>query len=115
MLAIGAVSSTKGAMLALMVELLVTALIGSAFAFEASSFFVDEGNRPRLGQTFIVIDPGALAGREGFLDRIEVLVREMLVDEGVRLPGVRREALLRRAEKEGLEVSPAMLASLQAA
>jgi (2R)-3-sulfolactate dehydrogenase (NADP+) len=62
MLPIGAVSSPKGAMLALVVELLVTAVIGANFGFEASSFFVDEGNRPRIGQAFIVIDPGALAG-----------------------------------------------------
>jgi (2R)-3-sulfolactate dehydrogenase (NADP+) len=115
MLPIGAVSSPKGAMLALVVELLVTALIGANFGFEASSFFVDAGNRPRIGQTFVVIDPGALAGREAFLDRIEVLVREMLVDDGVRLPGERREALRRRAETEGLEVGDALLKSLRAA
>ena len=113
MLPIGAASSSKGAMLALVVELLVTALVGANFGFEASSFFVDEGNVPHLGQAFIVIDPGALAGREAFLDRIEVLVREMLVDDGVRLPGARREALRRRAEAEGIEVSDAMIASLQ--
>ena len=50
MLPIGAATSPKGAMLALVVELLVTALIGSQFGFEASSFFVDEGNRPRIGR-----------------------------------------------------------------
>jgi (2R)-3-sulfolactate dehydrogenase (NADP+) len=115
MLPIGAVSSPKGAMLALVVELLVTALIGANFGFEASSFFVDAGNRPRIGQTFVVIDPGALAGREAFLDRIEVLVREMLVDDGVRPPGERREALRRRAETEGLEVGDALLKSLPGA
>jgi (2R)-3-sulfolactate dehydrogenase (NADP+) len=113
MLPIGAVSSPKGAMLALVVELLVTALIGANFGFEASSFFVDEGNRPRIGQTFIVIDPGALAGREGFLDRVELLVREMLVDDGVRLPGARREALLVKARAEGLELGDAVIKSLQ--
>jgi (2R)-3-sulfolactate dehydrogenase (NADP+) len=113
MLPIGAASSTKGAMLALVVELLVTALIGANFGFEASSFFVDEGNRPRIGQTFIVIDPGALAGREGFFDRIEVLVREMLVDPGVRLPGARREALLHSAQASGIDVGEAMLESLR--
>jgi (2R)-3-sulfolactate dehydrogenase (NADP+) len=113
MLPLGAVSSTKGAMLALVVELLVTAVIGANFGFEASSFFVDEGNRPGIGQAFVVIDPGALAGREVFLDRLEVLVREMLVDEGVRLPGARREALRRKAEAEGLNVPDAMLASLK--
>jgi (2R)-3-sulfolactate dehydrogenase (NADP+) len=113
MLAIGAVSSPKGAMLALVVELLVTALIGANFGFEASSFFVDEGNRPHLGQTFIAIDPEALAGRANFLDRVEVLVREMLGDDGVRLPGARREALLRAAQVDGLEVGDALIKNLQ--
>ena len=114
MLPIGAVTSTKGAMLALVVELLVTAVIGAQFGFEASSFFVDEGNRPRIGQAFIVIDPGALAGSAQYLDRIEVLVAEMLKDEGVRLPGARREALRRKAEADGIEVADAVLASLRA-
>ncbi len=113
MLPIGAASSPKGAMLALVVELLVSALIGASFGFEASSFFVDEGNRPRIGQTFIVIDPDALAGREHFLDRLEVLIAEMQSDAGVRLPGARREALLRRAEREGIAVADALLASLR--
>ncbi len=114
MLPIGAVSSPKGAMLALVVELLVTALIGANFGFEASSFFVDAGNRPRIGQTFIVIDPDALAGREGFLDRVEVLVHEMLVDDGVRLPGARREALLVKAQADGFTIGQVLLESLQA-
>ena len=113
MLPIGAVSSPKGVMLALMVELLVTALIGAQFGFEASSFFVDEGNRPRIGQAFVVVDPAALAGSAHYLDRVEVLVAEMLKDEGVRLPGVRREALRRRSEAEGIEVPEALLASLR--
>ncbi len=37
----------KGAMLALVVEIWSRALTGAALGFEASSFFVDEGNRPR--------------------------------------------------------------------
>lgn len=111
MLPLGAVSSPKGAMLALVVELLVTALIGANFGFEASSFFVDEGNRPGIGQTFVVIDPGALAGSAGYLARVEVLVAEMLRDDGVRLPGVRREQLRRKAEAEGIEVSDALIAA----
>jgi (2R)-3-sulfolactate dehydrogenase (NADP+) len=99
-------------MLALVVELLVTALIGANFGFEASSFFVDEGNRPGIGQAFLVIDPQALAGREPYLDRLEVLVGELLVDDGVRLPGMRREALLSKAETAGVPVSEALLESL---
>jgi len=111
MLPIGAASSPKGAMLALVVEVLVSALIGASFGFEASSFFVDEGNRPKLGQLFIVVDPGALAGRDAFLDRIELLLAEMLRDDGVRLPGARRAALLRRAEADGIDVGAAVLAA----
>ena len=113
MLPLGAATSPKGAMLALVVELLVTAVIGAQFGFEASSFFFDEGNRPGIGQAFIVIDPGALAGREHFLDRIEVLVAEMLRDDGVRLPGARREALRLKALVEGIEVPDALLAVWQ--
>lgn len=110
MLPIGAATSPKGAMLALVVELLVTALIGAQFGFEASSFFEDAGNRPRIGQAFIVIDPGALAGSAGYLDRVEVLMAEMLRDDGVRLPGARREELRLRAEAQGIEVPEALLA-----
>ena len=113
MLPIGAATSPKGAMLALVVELLVTAVIGAQFGFEASSFFVDAGNQPGIGQAFIVINPGALAGNDSYLDRLEVLVTEMLTDDSVRLPGARREALLQRARTEGIEVADAMLASLQ--
>jgi (2R)-3-sulfolactate dehydrogenase (NADP+) len=114
MLPLGAASSPKGAMLALTVELLVTALIGANFGFEADSFFVDEGNRPHLGQLFIVVDPGALAGQNGYFDRIEVLLGDMLSDEGVRLPGARREVARRRAQAQGLEVADAVVASLKA-
>ncbi len=114
MLPLGAATSPKGAMLALVVELMVTALIGAHFGFEASSFFVDEGNQPGLGQLFIVIDPDALAGAAAYFDRLEVLIDEMAVDEGVRLPGERREALRHRAESEGIDVADNLLAAWSA-
>jgi (2R)-3-sulfolactate dehydrogenase (NADP+) len=109
MLPVGAVSSAKGSMLALIVELLVTALTGAQFGFEASSFFVDEGNAPRIGQAFILIDPGALAGSDVYFERMETLIGEMLVEDGVRLAGARRLALERKARSEGVEVPPALL------
>ena len=105
MLPVGAATSTKGAMLALVVELLVTALGGARFGFEASSFFVDEGNAPRIGQAFLLIDAGALAGRAVYDERIESLVSEMLVDEGVRLAGVRRATLERQASQHGITIA----------
>lgn len=113
MLPIGAASSPKGAMLALMVELLVTALIGAQFGFEASTFFQDEGNQPRIGQAFIVIDPDALAGRASYLARLEVLLAEILRDEGVRLPGARRLALEARAQSEGITIPDALLQQIE--
>ncbi len=114
MLPVGAVSSTKGAMLALIVELLVTAVIGAQFGFEASSFFVDAGNQPRIGQAFIFIDPGALAGTEVYFDRMETVIAEMLVDDGVRLAGARRLALEAKARTAGLALPEALMAQLSA-
>ena len=109
-----AMGGTKGAMLALVVELLVTALTGAALGFEADSFFVDEGNRPRIGQAFLVVDPDALAGREVYLERVETLIAAMLEDAGVRLPGERRAALAARAHAQGIEISQALLDQLRA-
>lgn len=108
-----AMGGTKGAMLALVVELLVTALTGAAMGFEASSFFVDEGNRPRIGQAFVAIDPDALAGNARYFERVETLVTAMLYDEGVRLPGARRAALAECAAQDGVDIAPALLQQLQ--
>jgi (2R)-3-sulfolactate dehydrogenase (NADP+) len=103
-----AMGGTKGALLAVIVELLCCALTGAAFGFEADSFFAEDGNRPRLGQAIIAIDPGALAGRDAFLDRVEALVEAMLADEGVRLPGSRRGSLAARAAADGIEAPAAL-------
>ena len=110
----GAISSPKGSMLALMVELMVTAVIGAQFGYEASSFFVDEGNAPRIGQAFIVIDPGALAGSESYFARMETIIAEMLIDDGVRLAGARRLALERKAVVAGITIPDALKAQIEA-
>jgi (2R)-3-sulfolactate dehydrogenase (NADP+) len=112
MLPLGAVSSPKGSMLALIVELLVTAVIGAQFGYEASSFFVDEGNQPRIGQAFIIIDPGALAGADVYYSRMEDVIAEMLVDDGVRLAGARRLDLERKAVVTGVIIPDALSKNL---
>jgi len=94
----------KGAMLALVVELLCCALTGAAFGFEADSFFTETGNRPRIGQAFLVIDPGTLAGNSVYDERIETLIAKMSEDEGVRLPGERRIHNEAQARAEGISV-----------
>src|SRR5207253_8984101 len=109
-----AMGGTKGAMLALMVELLVTSLAGAALGFEASSFFLDEGIRPRIGQAFLVIDPGALAGRSVYDERIEMLVAAMTVEAGVCLPGGRRQSLAQKAIAGGNQMSAQLQERLSA-
>jgi (2R)-3-sulfolactate dehydrogenase (NADP+) len=114
MLPIGAASSSKGSVLALMVELLVSAVIGAHFSYEADTFFLDEGNQPRIGQAFIVIDPAALSGAEHYFDRMEAIIAEMLIDDDVRLPGARREAIRIASEKEGVEIAETVIAQWRA-
>jgi (2R)-3-sulfolactate dehydrogenase (NADP+) len=108
-----AMGGAKGALLALVVELLCCAVTGARFGFEADSFFVEEGNRPRLGQALLALDPGALAGADAFAERVETFTAAMLADPGVRLPGTRRQDLAARAAAEGVEVPDALLATLR--
>lgn len=102
----------KGAMLALVVELLCCALTGASFGFEADSFFEVDGNRPRIGQAFLVIDPAALAGTAVYFDRVETLLAAMVEDAGVRVPGERRRTLAVDAEREGIEVAETLISQL---
>jgi (2R)-3-sulfolactate dehydrogenase (NADP+) len=104
----------KGAMLALIVELLCCALTGAAFGFEADSFFAEAGNRPRIGQAFMVVDPEALAGTDVFAERVETLIATMLLDSEVRLPGYRRFELQRQAEAAGIDVAELLLEQMLA-
>jgi len=103
----------KGAMLALIVELMACALTGARFGYENESFFVDEGGPARLGQAFMAIDPNALAGNDVYLERVETLVDAMLEDEGVRLPGDRRRKLRDEAVKHGLDLPDALMTQLR--
>jgi len=103
----------KGAMLALMVELLVTSLAGAQFGAEADSFFDDAGNRPRIGQLFIVLDPGAFAGSQAYAERVEALLAAMLADEGTRLPGARRGSAQAEASAGGIEIPDPLWRELQ--
>lgn len=105
---------SKGAMLALIVELLVTSLTGARFGMEADSFFEDTGNQPRIGQVFIVVDPTALGGAEVYGERVEALLSAMLVDEGVRIPGARRQELVARSLTQGIVVPAAILDPVRA-
>src|SRR6266849_2887695 len=88
-------------------------LAGAAIGPEADSFFSDEGNRPRIGQAFIAIDPGALAGMDRYLERVETIVATMQADPEVRLPGARRFASEKSARSQGIEVPDELLVQIE--
>src|SRR5688572_19608659 len=106
------IGGAKGAMLALVFELICASLTGAAIGPEADSFFSEEGNRPRIGQAFLAIDPGALAGTEKFSERVETVVATMLADPEVRLPGARRFAAAAAARK-GIEVPEELIQQIE--
>jgi (2R)-3-sulfolactate dehydrogenase (NADP+) len=106
------IGGAKGAMLALMFELICAALTGAAIGPEADSFFKEEGNTPRIGQAFMAIDPGALAGNGKYSERVETIVGTMLADPEVRLPGARRFAAEASAKK-GIEIPDDLLAQIE--
>ena len=105
------IGGVKGAMLALMVELLCCALTGAAFGYENDSYF-EPGGAPRIGHALIAVDPDAVAGRETYLARIEALIGAMLADESVRLPGARRHAEAIKARSAGASIPDALYAQI---
>lgn len=109
-----AVGGLKGTMLALAVELICCALTGAVLSHELESLHLERGAPLRLGQAFIVINPGSLAGSDVYSERVEALVAAMLEEDGVRLPGDRRHALAARAAQDGVEVGEALLTQLRA-
>lgn len=102
---------SKGAALALMVEVLAAALTGARFAFEATSFFDADGGPPGVGQTLIAIEADAFAGRTQFDDRIAVLAAT--IEAEARLPGTRRLALREKAAREGIAIDTRLLAEVR--
>jgi (2R)-3-sulfolactate dehydrogenase (NADP+) len=93
----------KGAALVLMVEILAAALSGANFGFEASSFFTAEGDSPGVGQLLLAFEPGVLSG-DHFGERMESLITAMLSQDGVRLPGSRRDEVRSTAHVAGLRI-----------
>lgn len=101
----------KGAALALMVEILSAGLSGGNFAFQASSFFNAEGPPPGIGQLMILFAPQRF--NPGFAEHLQALFGHMLGQEGVRLPGRRRQQLRQQAQQQGVSLPTALYESLQ--
>jgi (2R)-3-sulfolactate dehydrogenase (NADP+) len=102
----------KGAVLALMVEILAAGLTGASWSHAVTPLTVREGPPPDLGQLFLALAPERL-GAPSFIKRLEEMLMEMLTEEGVRVPGDRRHAARARAEHEGVGVPAALIEKLR--
>ena len=102
----------KGALLALIIELLAVGLSGSQFSYEADTFFAMKGNKPRLGQLLITIDPG-LSGQGIYNKRIAAFLAMLASDDGIRLPGQRRFAVRAQAMRTGVTVNDAVVQEIK--
>ena len=61
----------------------------------------------------MAIDPGALAGHERYFERVETVIKAMLADEGVRLPGARRFASEKKLRAGGIEIADDLVAKIE--
>lgn len=103
----------KGVGVALLVETMAAALSGALLGKDAAPFSGTAGGPPRTGQCFLAIDPDA--GAHGlFAERMGALTAAIRAQAGARLPGDGRRANRARAVAEGVEVSTATLAKIEA-
>lgn len=80
-------ASYKGWALGLLVEALAVGLTGSVSSLNVKGLKAADGPPHRLGQTYLLIDPGV---SEGWEARIETLLSEAAQDPHVRIPGAPR-------------------------
>jgi (2R)-3-sulfolactate dehydrogenase (NADP+) len=107
------IGGAKGGALALMIEILAAAVTGSAFGWEASSFFDDKGGPPNMGHVLVAMDPARLSAGT-FESRMATLLEALAAEPGARLPGTRRIANRARAATEGLAVAAPLHAEIRA-
>ena len=102
---------SKGATLAIMVEMLCAGLTGARYAHEATSFFDAEGEPPGVGQLLIAIDPAAFG--PGATARFAALADAIEGVEGARLPGRRRQALRAEYARAGIPVDGELVRAIE--
>ncbi|MGH8295696.1 MAG: Ldh family oxidoreductase, partial [Steroidobacteraceae bacterium] len=107
------IGGAKGAVLALIVEILCGALAGGHFGWEASSFLDEQGAPPAVGQLLLAFDAHSLSAG-GFAARMSALLAALGGQDGTRIPGDRRLANRARAAAQGLDIPAALHARLTA-
>ncbi len=106
----------KGMLLGLLVDVLGGVLSGPNCSFNAPVFKNTTGGKPKVGQMFIGLSPGALTpgGDLAYAQRLEAMLGALVSEPGVRLPGGRRHEFRQQAEKNGVVVANDLIEKLEA-
>src|SRR5262249_44723928 len=102
----------KGTGLALMVEILAAGLTEANWSHDVVPMALPNGPPPGVGQFFIALAPERLVS--SLATRLDELLKDMLAEEGVRVPGDRRLAARARAEREGVSFDVEVIEKVKA-
>ena len=97
----------KGFGTGLLVEILTACLAGGNLGTQASSFAGEDGGPPSTGQFFITIDPKKF--NSNYINSIKSLIESIIVQEGARLPGSKRQAAFQKNQNQEIEISDQLL------
>jgi (2R)-3-sulfolactate dehydrogenase (NADP+) len=97
----------KGFGTGLLVEILTACLAGGNLGTQASSFAGEDGGPPSTGQFFITIDPKKF--NSNYTNSIKSLIESIIVQEGARLPGSKRQAAFQKNQNQEIEISDQLL------
>ena len=108
----------KGYGLALMVGLLAGSLNGAAVGKDTIDFNSSHALTTNTGQVVIAVDPSAFGDVDLFLERVTKVVEDIAQSrklpgvEHIHIPGEGAAATSAKRKKEGIPISPELLASL---
>lgn len=94
---------TRGANIALMVEMLSAGLSGSNWSIDAASY-ASGATSPASGLTILTINPTALT--PDLDERVDAYLTRMKNDFGLYVPGAARAVARARAQEHGIELTP---------
>ncbi|MGU9957364.1 MAG: Ldh family oxidoreductase [Arenicellales bacterium WSBS_2016_MAG_OTU3] len=109
------VGGYKGMLLGLLVDVLAGVLAGPNCSFNAPMFKNNEGTHPAVGQFFLAISPDSFSpdAPDQFGTRLELMLKALAQEPGVRLPGDRRHDFRRKAENDGVQIPTELYAKLK--
>ena len=109
-----AFGGTKGALLALMVELMAGPMLGEPFSVEQKQGDNGDGGPATGGEFLIAIDPVRMSGNPGALGHAENLFEALLAQEGARLPAERRYQVRAQNVANGIEIPTTLYETIKA-